>query len=106
MAPSRGRVTILRCRNPSHAPTPLNAVFLASLNRWIRVDARGNKQGVDAQFSIEEEKLAFPPAIEKGEYIFETIFTDPDVGVVAYLTSNTDLKEAWADLPESLTSPQ
>ena len=32
----------------------LNAIYFASLGRWIRVDARGNKEGVDAQFSIRE----------------------------------------------------
>lgn len=83
----------------------LNAVFLASLDRWVRVDARGNKPGVDAQFGLDEEKLAFPPDPQKGEYVVETIFTDPDPGVVAYLTTNTELHEAWADLPESLVPP-
>ena len=38
----------------------LNAVFLSDEKRWIRLDARGNKQNVDAQFSIHEEKIAFP----------------------------------------------
>ncbi len=37
----------------------LNAVYLASINRWIRLDARGNKPGVKAEFSIHKEKLAF-----------------------------------------------
>ena len=84
----------------------LNAVYLASVGRWIRVDARGNKPGVDAQFSLDEERLAFPPDPEKGEYIVETIFTDPDPGVVYYLQTNTDLREAWAELPESVTTPE
>lgn len=26
----------------------LNAVYIKSLNRWIRLDARGNKEGIDA----------------------------------------------------------
>jgi transglutaminase-like putative cysteine protease len=38
----------------------LNAVYLKDLNRWIRLDARGNKPGLDAQFSIEEETIAWP----------------------------------------------
>lgn len=38
----------------------LNAVYVKSLDRWIRLDARGNKEGVDAQFDLEEEQLAFP----------------------------------------------
>lgn len=31
----------------------LNAIFFKSLNKWIRVDARGNKKGIDAQFSFQ-----------------------------------------------------
>src|SRR5690625_3701657 len=28
----------------------LNAVFLKTINKWIRLDTRGNKPGIDAQF--------------------------------------------------------
>ncbi len=38
-----------------------NGVFLRSLDRWIRIDARGNKPGIQAQFSINGEILAFLP---------------------------------------------
>ena len=37
----------------------LNTVYIASIDKWIRLDARGNKEGIDAEFSIEDEKLAF-----------------------------------------------
>ena len=37
----------------------LNTVYISELNRWIRLDARGNKDNVHAEFSIEEERLAF-----------------------------------------------
>lgn len=37
----------------------LNAIYLEEYG-WFRVDPRGNKPGVDSQFSIEEEKLAYP----------------------------------------------
>lgn len=54
----------------------VNTIYLSSLGKWIRVDARGNKTGVDskgekididAQFSIDAEKLAFPVRAELGE---------------------------------------
>ena len=54
----------------------VNTIYLSLLGKWIRVDARGNKTGVDskgekididAQFSIDEEKLAFPVRAELGE---------------------------------------
>lgn len=36
----------------------LNAIYLADIG-WYRVDARGNKAGVDAQFMPPHERLAF-----------------------------------------------
>ena len=38
----------------------LNAVYIKSLDSWIRLDARENKTGVEAQFNLEKERLAFP----------------------------------------------
>jgi len=32
----------------------LNTVYIREFNKWIRLDARGNKEGVIAQFSIAE----------------------------------------------------
>ncbi len=38
----------------------INAVYLKSFHRWIRLDARGNKpQDVNADFSLDEEILAY-----------------------------------------------
>lgn len=42
------------------------------------VDARGNKDGVDAQFETEgEPKLAFLPDEKRGEYFVNGIFVAP-----------------------------
>ena len=51
----------------------LNGIYLDSLGRWIRVDPRGNKPGVNAQFNLDDEQLAFPPDPSKGEAIIDTI---------------------------------
>ncbi|MDR0334491.1 MAG: transglutaminase family protein [Methanomassiliicoccaceae archaeon] len=64
----------------------LNAVFLSSENKWIRLDARGNKPGVDAQFSVAEERIAFPVKAERGETDLPAIYADPPSSVM----------EAWA----------
>ena len=80
----------------------LNGIYLASLDRWIRVDPRGNKPGVNAQFSLDEEQLAFPPDPAKGQRIIETIFVDPDPAVVDFLQTTPDLLEGWENLPEQL----
>lgn len=80
-----------------------NAIYLHSQNRWVRVDARGNKAGVNAQFSLDQEQLAFPPDASRGEFIYEGIHPDPDPGVVDFLTQFTDLRSAWAELPETVS---
>jgi len=43
-----------------------NAVYIGG--RWIKIDARGNKPGVNAQFSLDEPILAFPCRPEYDEY--------------------------------------
>ena len=37
----------------------LNAVYFSSLDRWIRLDARGNKPYVNVQFDVGSDILAF-----------------------------------------------
>jgi transglutaminase-like putative cysteine protease len=55
----------------------LVALRLPGAARWSRVDARGNKPGVDARFSLEEERLAFPVRPELGECDYATVYAAP-----------------------------
>ena len=81
----------------------LNAVYLKSLNKWIRLDARGNKTGVDAQFSIDEEKLAFSVSEKFDEKDYSVIFVKPNLKTIAVLKANTDALEMYKQhLPESI----
>ena len=81
----------------------LNAVFLKSLNKWIRVDARGNKEGIDAQFSTEGEQLAFPINEDLGEKDYPVIYAKPHPKILAVLGENTNALEMYKHhLPESL----
>ncbi len=80
----------------------LNAVYMKDLDRWIRLDARGNKPGVDARFSIDTVHLAFAVRTEKGERDIPTIFTDPDPNVVAALTEAKSCDALWNNLPDEL----
>lgn len=73
----------------------LNAVHLKNLNRWIRLDARGNKPGMDAQFCIDEEKIARSVNKELGEEDNPIIFKDPNPTVVEVLKKSKDKKELW-----------
>lgn len=74
----------------------LNAVYLKDLNRWIRLDARGNKPGVDAQFSIYEERIAKPIRKELGEEDNTVIFMEPNPVVVEILKKSNSMSELWA----------
>lgn len=80
----------------------LNAVYLKDLNKWIRLDARGNKPGLDAQFSIYEEKIAWPVNKELGEADNQTIFTEPNPTVVELLRTSKDRRELWTQWERGL----
>jgi len=71
----------------------LNAIYLKSLRRWIRLDARGNKEGVNAEFNIYEEKLAFPRRKKYGEKDYPTIYMKPNANTITTLKQNSDCKQ-------------
>ena len=79
-----------------------NGIYLASLDKWIRVDARGNTGGINAQFSIDREQLAFAMDPSADEFIYEAIFAAPVSSVVNRLRMYKTRSELWQDLPQSL----
>jgi transglutaminase-like putative cysteine protease len=80
----------------------LNAIYLKSLNKWIRLDSRGNKAGVDAQFSVDEEKLAFPVRKEFAEQDYPLIYVNPNDNVVSALCKAKSVQELRENLPVEL----
>ena len=81
----------------------LNAVYLNSLNKWIRLDARGNKTGVDAQFSIEQEKLAFSVNEKFDEKDYPIIYVKPHPKTINVLKVYNDALEMYKHyLPEHI----
>ncbi len=58
-------------------PFCLHGLIAVYLNEhgWYRIDARGNKAGVDAQFSPPIEQLAFSTNID-GEFDFPEIWSE------------------------------
>lgn len=81
----------------------LVAVFLEGDKKWLRLDARGNKAGIDAQFSTTQEKLAYAVHPEKGEKDFFTVFAVPDANIIYALTTFKNLDNLWQNLPRSLS---
>lgn len=71
----------------------LNAVYLRDIKRWIRLDARGNKEGVNAEFSIDTEKLAWPVRYGLGEKEDPVVYFEPKKEVIEVLRSSKDRKE-------------
>lgn len=80
----------------------LNGVYIKEIKKWIRLDARGNKDGVNAQFSIEKEQLAFPIRPEMGEVDSFVVYPKPDVKVLEKLRECKTRTELWDNLPTEL----
>ncbi len=80
----------------------LNGVYINEHKKWIRLDARGNKEGVNAQFSLYEEYLAYPIRTEKGEEDGFTIYPNLDTKVLERLRNYKTRTELWDDLPTEL----
>ena len=80
----------------------LNGIFLSSVGRWIRLDARGNTGAINAQFGLDREQLAFPVDPTRGEYTDETIYAEPLPVVINCLRRFTTRSQMWPHLPESL----
>ena len=76
----------------------LNAVHLEGIG-WYRLDARGNKPGVDAQFAPPDEKLAFPVR-EALERDLPEIWPEPLAMVVAVLERHATWDQVLANLPD------
>lgn len=83
---------------PPYCLHGLNAVYLKSFG-WYRIDARGNKAGVDAQFCPPKEVLAFPirGAMERD---LPEIWSEPLSVVVEALLRHDTYAKVLANLPD------
>ena len=80
----------------------LNGVYIKDYKKWIRLNAKGNKNGVNAQFSTEAEQLAFPIHAELGEVDCFVVYPKSDVKVLEKLRKNKTRTELWDNLPDEL----
>ena len=80
----------------------LNGVYIKDYKKWIRLDARGNKTGVNAQFSIETEQLAFPIRPNLGEVDGFIVYPDPDIRILEKMRKSKTRTKLWDDLPTEL----
>jgi len=76
----------------------LNAVYLKK-HGWYRLDARGNKTSVDAQFCPPTEQLAFPINFIQ-EADLPEIWAEPLPVVISVLERYTTWQDVLANLPD------
>ncbi|MCU0536286.1 MAG: transglutaminase family protein [Hydrococcus sp. Prado102] len=69
-----------------------NAIHLPEIG-WYRIDARGNKEGVNTQFTPPEERLAYNPQLPE-EVDFQAILAEPLEIVVEVLQA----QKTWDDM--------
>jgi transglutaminase-like putative cysteine protease len=76
----------------------LNAVYLKDVG-WYRIDARGNKPGVDARFEPPVERLAFAVRA-RAERMLPEVWAEPLPVVVAALECYDTWDQVLANLPD------
>jgi transglutaminase-like putative cysteine protease len=94
-------------RSPPHTGSVLhglNGVYLDSAGKWARIDPRGNTGGIDAQFDLKQERLAFPTDDAAGEFVYDTVFAAPAPVVVDTLRRFSSRSAMWPYLPQDLAS--
>lgn len=75
-----------------------NAVYLPEIG-WYRVDARGNKAGVNAQFTPPQEQIAYPIQFSE-EADFPAVLAEPLQVVVEALQAQTTWDGMLRSLPD------
>lgn len=75
-----------------------NAIHLPEIG-WYRVDARGNKEGVNAQFIPPAERLAYNPQLPE-EADFQAILSEPLQMIVEALQAQATWDDMLRNLPD------
>ena len=97
------RLTLVDTPDTGYCIHALNVVHLESLDKWIRLDARGNKEGVCAEFSIDHEKLAFDVREEYDEIDYKIVYADPQPPTMEILETSTNALNMYLhELPEKI----
>ena len=75
----------------------LNSIYLKEFG-WYRVDARGNKESINAQFNPPHEQLAFE--LKENEFDLPKILPEPLDRVIFALKENTYYAEMVENFPD------
>ncbi len=73
----------LKTEDSSYVLHGLAAVWIEDQERWIRLDPRGNKPGIDARFNpAGDEQIAYPVMEDPGEWLDPHIYAEPWSSVI------------------------
>jgi hypothetical protein len=75
----------------------LNAIYLRETGEWHPLDPRGNRDDVHAEFSLGEERLAFPEL----PFLDACVYAVPLPDVVSALRGAATIEELWPKLPSA-----
>ena len=75
-----------------------NAIWID--HHWIKVDARGNTNGKNAQFSLAEPQLAFENRSQYDEYSFAGIYAKPHLDTMRMLEKANSLEDVMDNIPD------
>lgn len=95
------RLTLLDDDSKGYVVHCYNAVYLNG--RWIRLDARSNKPGINAQFSLAEPVLAYPCRQQYDEYFWPGIYAAPHPATMRVLEEAKCLQDVLDNLPDTIT---
>jgi transglutaminase-like putative cysteine protease len=85
---------LLRSGDDPSDPLVLHGLAAALIDdRWVRLDPRGNKPGIQVEFSAGEDSLAYAPDPALGEKDYLTVYATPHPAVLDVLKANDDCVE-------------
>ena len=96
-------ITLLEDDSLGYCVHCYNAIYLDG--KWIKVDARGNKPGANAQFSMNEPILSFPCRAEYDEYFWDGMFSQPQLSTMLMLEKAKSLQDILDNIPDEILMP-
>lgn len=92
------RITLAKDDSIGYCVHCYNAVFVEG--HWIKLDARGNENGINAQFSLQEPILAYTNRKEYDEYFWNGIFANPHKDTMKMLENASSLQDIIDNIPD------
>ena len=90
-------LTIVEDDSEGHIIHALNTAYVKDSEKWIRIDARGNNDNQNTNFSLDYDQLAFQVREEFGEINYKDTNANLDERLVNALSKTDNLFEIDLD---------